>query len=279
MDNIIYEKIARNPRQYVKIIYFDITKDQIPDKIPKHWHRALEIIYPIKGKSQLWENGNLIEINHGDFYLINSRSIHTFVNKIPTEYQGYAIQIDYKYLELLYPQIDSVTFTNQMTPGKKEKIKSLLDSLVTTQNKDFSNIVINGYAAVLVGEILNELAVFDNSGNHRSSKNSQVIADIINYIDINFADKISPQFIANEFNLSYGYLARLFKEGTGMTLKQYIDAQRLENAVFDLQSSNLNITQIALKNGFSDYKSFDRIFKERYQIKPSAYKEKLATAA
>lgn len=278
MDNIIYEKITRNPHQYVKTLYFDIKEDQIPDKIPKHWHRSLELIYPTKGETLLWENGNLTTVAQGEFYLINSRAIHTFINKHPRQYQGYAIQIDYKFVELLYPQIDDVTFTNKLDDDKKELLTGLLDSLVDTKNDEFSNIVVNGYAAVLVGELLGAMAVVDTRKNLRSSKNSQMIADIINYIDINFADKISPQFIADEFNLSYGYLARLFKEGTGMTMKQYIDAQRLENAVMDLHSSNLNITQIALKNGFSDYKSFDRIFKERYQLKPSAYKEKLVTA-
>lgn len=278
MDNIIYEKITRNPHQYVKIICFDIKDGQLPDKIPKHWHRSLEIIYPLKGQSLLWENGNMIKVGENNFYVINSRSIHTFINKSPLEYQGYAIQIDYKYVEMLYPQIDTVTFTNDLNPENKPKIIKLLDDLINTQNKEFSSITTNGYAAVLIGELLDNMAVIENTKNPRSRKNAQVIVDIINYIDVNFAEKISPQFIANEFNLSYGYLARLFKEGTGMTLKQYIDSQRLENAVIDLHSSNLNITQIALKNGFSDYKSFDRIFKERYQIKPSAYKEKLATA-
>lgn len=277
MDNIIYEKITRSPHQYVKTLYFDIKEDQVPDKIPKHWHRSLELIYPTKGETLLWENGNLISVAQGEFYLINSRSIHTFINKQPRQYQGYAIQIDYKFAELLYPQIEDVTFTNKLDSTQKEKLVGLLDSLIDTKNDEFGNIVINGYAAVLLGELLGAMAIVDTRKNLRSSKNSQVIADIINYIDVNFADKISPQFIADEFNLSYGYLARLFKEGTGMTMKQYIDAQRLENAVIDLHSSNLNITQIALKNGFSDYKSFDRIFKERYRLKPSAYKEKLAT--
>ncbi len=274
MDNIIYEKISRNPHQYVKIIYFDIKTGERPDKIPKHWHRSLEVIYPLKGGSQLWENGNLVEIGPNDIHVINSRSIHTFINKGPREYQGYAIQIDYKFAQLLYPQIDNVTFTNDLSQEVKQKIISLLDSLVKVTRQEFSNIIANGYATILIGEMLSHMATIDKDKSPRSSKNSQVIADIINYIDINFADKISPRFIADEFNLSYGYLARLFKEGTGLTLKQYIDSQRLESAVIDLQSSDLNITQIALKNGFSDYKSFDRIFKERYSIKPSAYKEK-----
>ena len=82
---------------------------------------------------------------------------------------------------------------------------------------------------------------------------------ILFYLDEHYSQALDVSSIANQFNFSYGYLARLFKKTLKiLTVKQYLTAQRLEHCTNDLIHTNLTITEIAMKNGFSSTKSFNR---------------------
>lgn len=274
MSEIVYEKISRKPQQFVKIIHIDA--DNINIVIPKHWHRSLEIIYPKQGYSELWLNGELKTIQTGDFYIINSQSIHTFYPN-NSHYEGYAIQIDLNFIKFIFPQIESLVFLNDYNPTQKEMILEVLEKLVTIHHNETKEIEINGYALVLMSKLISSSVKKNEKLDLQNGKNLDLVLKIMAYIDDHFSDKLSPQSLAQKCNMSYGYFSRVFKKSTGITVSQYIQNQRLEKAMNDLKFSTLNITQIALNNGFSDYKSFDRMFIERYQLKPTAFRKKITS--
>lgn len=273
MNQLVYEKISRKPQQFVRILYFN--HEQNPEKVPKHWHRSIELIYPRQGYMHLWENGESHKIAAGDFHVINSQAIHA-CHRGSIDYDGYAIQIDICFIKIIYPQIESVAFIKEDNPELKQDILKILDKMVSVKPSETSEIEINGYATLLISRLLSGAVTRTSGSELQNNQHSHLIMEIMAFIDENYYEKLSSREIADKYNLSYGYLARIFKDTTGMTLSQYIKHQRLENAINDLRFSSLNITQIALKNGFSDYKSFDKMFKERYKMKPSAYKEKIS---
>ena len=90
---------------------------------------------------------------------------------------------------------------------------------------------------------------------------------ILFYLDEHYSQALDVSSIANQFNFSYGYLARLFKK--------HLTAQRLEHCTNDLIHTNLTITEIAMKNGFSSTKSFNREFKLKYHETPQVYRNKV----
>ncbi len=274
MNQLVYEKISRMPQQFVRILYFN--HEQNPKQVPKHWHRSIELIYPRQGYMHLWDNGESYKVEAGDFHVINSQAIHA-CNRGSLDYDGFAIQIDITFIKILYPQIELIAFSNEHTPELKHDILTILDKMVSVKPSETSEIEINGYATVLISKLLSGTTTKNSGIELQNNQYSQLIMEIMAFIDANYYEKLSSREIADKYNLSYGYLARIFKDTTGMTLSQYIKNQRLENAINDLRFSSLNITQIALKNGFSDYKSFDKMFKERYKMKPSAYKEKIGS--
>lgn len=272
MNQLIYERISRKPQQFVKVLYFDDTND--PQHVPKHWHRSIEIIFPIHGYVRIWVDGEYQSVKAGEFFLINSQSIHACYQG-SRDYRGYAIQIDLNFIKIVYPRIETTMFINEYLEPLKENAIAILNKMIAVKDTAIAEIEINGYATVLISKLLSgkveEVDAFDLKNN----QHAQLVSEIMNYIDKNYTEKLSSNEIAKKYNLSYGYLARIFKDTTGMTLTKYISYQRLENAIDDLRFSTLTITQIALKNGFCDYKSFDKSFKQKFKMKPSEYKEKL----
>ncbi|MBN2627548.1 MAG: helix-turn-helix transcriptional regulator [Spirochaetales bacterium] len=272
MERAYYEKISRKPREFVKTIRLEFNGNT--PSFPRHWHKSVKIIYPVKGRAMLWLAGEIHEVCRGSYFLINSKTVHAFGGR-GEDYEGYAVQIDLDYIRFLYPMIDTLSFLNRVGESDRGKIISALHELVSVDKSEYSDMAVNGYAAVLISRLLEGGDVLNDRRSVVKNRHAPMVYDIMNEIDRGYREKISPGTLAEKHNISYGYLARVFKESTGLTIGQYLNLQRLDHALLDMQCSELNLTRIALDNGFCDYKSFDKSFMEKYGMKPSQYRNRL----
>lgn len=99
-----------------------------------------------------------------------------------------------------------------------------------------------------------------------------VTQKILLYIEDNLYKELSLDRIAREFNYSKFYIARAFKEHTGMTLHKYIQGRRLDEAAGKLAGSDQPIVDIALEAGYSSQQAFTQAFRCRYLCTPQEYR-------
>lgn len=96
---------------------------------------------------------------------------------------------------------------------------------------------------------------------------------ISKYIEENYANpELSAGKISEYFNYHPVYLSRKFKEKRNETILSYIIKVRLENAKRMLCESNDTIESIALKSGYANINTFNRVFKKEEGITPSVYR-------
>lgn len=102
-----------------------------------------------------------------------------------------------------------------------------------------------------------------------------LLARVQEYIVANLSDpELGPQTIAAAFRFSPRYLHRLFAE-FDMTVSEWIKRRRLARTRVDLESSGLDkfsITQLAMKNGFSDASHFSRSFRGEFGMSPREWR-------
>ncbi len=96
--------------------------------------------------------------------------------------------------------------------------------------------------------------------------------EIKEFIDANYADKITLESLAGTFYISKHYLARRFKEQCGMTVINYIYQVRVTHAKHMLRFTNDSIELIAEKCGVSDANYFSRTFKKVEGVSPAEYR-------
>ena len=281
LDNnthIIYEKITTDELP-LKVIEVTLAKDD-PNLIPpKHWHRSLEFIIPLTASIELWSNGETYSIARNGLAIINSQAIHT-AKIIESEdcFKSIVIQIKYDFLKKCYPAFDNIYFSNHIVPEIEQKLVVLLTnlSLEYQQTTEFKLLTINGYLYLIISILLKYQKKIRKVGYFlQSDQKLQEFMKILFYLDEHYSQALDVSSIANQFNFSYGYLARLFKKHLNITVKQYLTAQRLEHCTNDLIHTNLTITEIAMKNGFSSTKSFNREFKLKYHETPQVYRNKV----
>ncbi|MTI14378.1 GlxA family transcriptional regulator [Sansalvadorimonas verongulae] len=85
-------------------------------------------------------------------------------------------------------------------------------------------------------------------------------------------DVISMENVARLFTMSQRTLNRRFLDATGMTPTQWLIRLRIETARDLLNSTNLDIGDIALRCGFSDAGYFNRVFRKHMEITPGQYR-------
>jgi AraC-like DNA-binding protein len=87
------------------------------------------------------------------------------------------------------------------------------------------------------------------------------------------ADGVTPEVLADLLNLSPAYFARIFRNSFGMSPRHWIEQQRIHLAATLLAKSDLSLKEIARRVGYGDFCSFSRQFKQVTGIGPRAYRD------
>ena len=117
--------------------------------------------------------------------------------------------------------------------------------------------------------LLSSLAV----STHGFSNNLTLSDRICRYLSDNIGVPFSSENIEKRFYLSYKYMAHLFKKEKGVTMQQYHNSVRMDEACRLLCSTLMSIGEIADKLGFSDVLYFSRCFRNYTGKSPSAYRK------
>jgi YesN/AraC family two-component response regulator len=108
--------------------------------------------------------------------------------------------------------------------------------------------------------------------NQEQRLRSRPVIRCVEYIERQLHHEISLKDLAAYADRSRAYLSALFKQETGLSLKEYITAKRLEEAKQLLRETAIPITEIAETLGFNSWSYFSRVFKKRAGEQPGQYR-------
>lgn len=111
----------------------------------------------------------------------------------------------------------------------------------------------------------NNLFVEQLATNSTYFKDPRLI-DIFNYIKENINGDLSNKVLANVANVSEDYVGQYFKMLTGINPQDYIEYQRMEEAVNLLRTTKKSIRDIGRDVGYKDTAYFCRRFKMMFGI-------------
>ena len=155
---------------------------------------------------------------------------------------------------------------------QNSKLSNLIKEILTEEFTDEAGrgriISIKTEEAVieLIRYILrNQLFVGQLATNSTYFKDPRLI-DIFSYIKNNLAGDLSNKQLANVANVSEDYVGQYFKILTGINPQDYIEYQRMEEAVNLLRTSKKSIRAIGGEVGYKDTAYFCRRFKMMFGI-------------
>lgn len=96
---------------------------------------------------------------------------------------------------------------------------------------------------------------------------------VMRYLHNNYHRRLSLKEIAKESNQSVSNLCRTFKEGTGVTVLEYLQNLRITMAKRLIEKTNYSIATVAKLIGMEDESYFSRIFKREVGTSPNRYRK------
>lgn len=94
------------------------------------------------------------------------------------------------------------------------------------------------------------------------------------FIQEHYTQDLSREDVAASVYLTADYLAKVFKHGTGQSVKEYLNDCRIRAAKQRLVESTASIGEIAMDTGFDTLSYFSTVFKKWTGETPAAYRSK-----
>lgn len=104
-------------------------------------------------------------------------------------------------------------------------------------------------------------------------KHSSAVYKITEYVNANYAKKISLDDVAKKVFLSRSYISTVFKEEIGMSLTDYIREVRIERSKQLLLDNTVRIVDIAGMCGFDDQSYFTKVFHKAVGVTPKRFRD------
>ncbi|UJF32062.1 response regulator [Paenibacillus hexagrammi] len=99
------------------------------------------------------------------------------------------------------------------------------------------------------------------------------VKKILQYIEENYAQDITVKSLSQYVMMGENYVSALFKKKTGQTIIHYLHQVRVEKAAYHLIHTDLPVSEIGHRVGFSNDNYFIKIFKRLKQSTPSRFRQ------
>lgn len=124
-------------------------------------------------------------------------------------------------------------------------------------------------------QLLDELLSWIQVRDEEKEGFSRIVQGAIDYVAQHYGEKdLSVAQIAECLHFSPAYLNVLFKQEMKMTIKQYLNAYRLERAKLLLEKDFGKVTEIAEKCGYANANYFAKVFREATGMTPAEYRKR-----
>lgn len=103
-----------------------------------------------------------------------------------------------------------------------------------------------------------------------------MVSEICKYIRDNMDKDISLEELANHFGYSKYHLSRKFKQETGYSYKQYLEALKIERSIASIIENDRNVTEVFIESTHESSGTFSNTFKKLTGLSPILYKKSIA---
>lgn len=246
-----------------------------------HWHNDLEIVYVFEGSIRMGINSETRILKAGDMAICSSGDIHYYDSKDSSSkimmvifnpsligFPGgwpLNVRLTSPFMEKRAIREEEVRINNRLS----QILQELMDEY--NQKLEYHEQVIIGLLHEWSGLILRHVPLdkINPQKDKRRITNMKIMQGVLEYLDVNYMHPITLVDAARQANMSLFYFSRFFKSLSGMSYIAYLSNIRVNQAEQLLLTTDKSILDIALECGFTNIRTFNRVFKQIKQRTPS----------
>ena len=232
-------------------------------------------IYTQSGKGCLKYKGGEYKLYPGSIALLDCKQSH--------EYRTYDESSGGWTFYWLHCVSDNINFYEQVIYGNSfslletgEKTLHIFeDAIGRLPYSDPENLLKLHYCVDSLLALMINGSKAEDPADGKKTEKKEIIMNAAKYLKENYWMPFDMEKIADQFNLSKDYFARLFKEYTGMTPHNFVTNERISNSKILLQSTDEPVSRLCFMVGFRDESNFTRKFRELTGETPGTYRLKM----
>ena len=264
---------------------FNIEFKMLENDCPEHTHSHPEMCIVFSGSADHTVNGKKYRITAGDVFVINRKTAHAFSN-VKKLYNINIYLRDFSIFRNF--GISSLSGYGNLYSPRGGSDSSFISRLhLNSEELDFCRLlcvqIVNDFGIKennnknIVSSYMNCLTAFLSRAYEKDYMSRlsryEPVFPAMQFIEENFTNNITLSDISDKCSLSARHLCRLFTEYYGISPTEKIIDLRIEKARQLLKNTDMSITRIAEKCGYSDSSFFSKQFKKRSGYSPSFYRK------
>ena len=279
--------LYENKQHGEKWFPFDIYPCTIPKDFPQvalHWQNSMELVFVKKGTGMVYVDLDPVTARAGDIFVFVPGMLHSL-----SQYPGEAMEYENIIfdVELLGGSSD-LCYQRYLLPLQSGRLP--LPSHLASGHPGYDTALAHlrrledvnreralGYELQIKGLLLSLLSLLvSRSDGVPPSDNADTrrLKTILQYVTTHYAETLPVAEAAAVCQCSPSHFMRWFKQMTGQSFTEYLNAYRLDTAAELLRTTDDTVLSVAEQTGFKNLSYFNRSFKIHYGLTPKEYRRR-----
>ncbi|GIP26339.1 putative HTH-type transcriptional regulator YdeC [Paenibacillus sp. J23TS9] len=263
--------------------YETTITQNIHGHIPLHWHDEIQFVRIVKGEAVFQINEEKFILRQGEGIFINSGCLHMAEDRnesgcvyICLNVSPHFVVPRELYATHVAPYIQATNLSYLYLDSYQPWGKSILEAMMCIhdciQRKPLNfEIDVSMHLTCMWKNLI--MNCFQLTYDPSEAVKSERMKQMLSWIDIHYAEKITLNDIARAGQLSRSECCRYFKRILNTTPLNYVMDYRLQISLLLLQQDGSNVTEVAYKVGFNSTSYFIERFRKSMNMTPLAYKK------
>jgi len=246
------------------VFSYSVTELPEPSHFERHCHRFYELLYVVNGQGRYVVDGTEYPLRDHTLLLLRPYEFHYVCPDKKCPYERYVFHFERDTLLGAAADLSMISDYQKSTNGvyfNKEgicrEIETAFEETRIYAQKFEDKTAEESFIRLTLSRVLLLLSL--SKPQETVVKQENLIANVIEYLNLHINKRISLDALAQRFFVSKYYLCHSFRKHTGVSVFSYIKTKRIAMAQ-QLLANGEPAASVAYQIGFSEYSSFYRTY-------------------
>lgn len=258
-----------------------------PSNDEMHRHAFFELVYIVSGTATHYLMEETAQLQAGDYFIVDTGSIHCYQDVrdfqiinclfLP-EYIDRALTDCPSLSSLLSNQVlrFGIPVNTQTADRIFHDTNGVVGRIIRTMEQEYAAKG-TGYMELLRCYLTQVLvcAVRASEEAERIRTPHSITTALVDHLRYHYTEPLSLTELSQKLNYTPQYVSSLFHKDTGMSLQEFLQRMRIEEACRLIEQGEQQMARIAQEVGYGDVKHFARVFRRIKGVSPREFRSRI----
>ncbi len=241
-------------------------------EFPVHLHNATEIIYVKEGVLNLIIDDQDCELPSGSMAVIFPNLIHGYYTAPGNTSETLIVTCEAELLpdfaQILFKHVPAkpILPLSELHPDVIYALQRMEEDRHVEQNISIPK----AFLQLVLGHTFPHIDLIPI----QADANPDLAKRLLSHIALHFQEPLSLDSLAKIFGTNKYQISRIFSKTLHISFNEYVNRIRLDYASKLIRTTNNTMIYICLESGFDNQHTFNRVFRQYYNMTPNEYRRK-----